>query len=119
MKFCDHKIPADHRRGEDWICSRCGKVGRWGPSWGYYGNVECMRCGWAQIDFVWCSDACRGELEAGRGPASAFETGRAGDLKEIERLEADADALDEEIGRLEQRAEALRQEAEEIRERYR
>ena len=49
------------RRG--WICSHCGRRGVWDDTWSYYGNLECRKCARAAIDFVACSERCRGICE--------------------------------------------------------
>ena len=81
MPTCTHKTIADHsrmasvaqmnairgapvgvRKGDRprrwWTCSVCGTEATWGPSWGYYGRLECRRCGFDVIGWVACSDAC-------------------------------------------------------------
>lgn len=64
---CAHKNFTDHStRAADksliWTCSHCDSRKKWGPDHGYYGNHECLHCQTAQIDFVWCSEACRKAL---------------------------------------------------------
>lgn len=41
-----------------WRCSVCGTEDVWRDSWGYYGSLECLVCGWAGMQAVFCSDAC-------------------------------------------------------------
>jgi len=74
---CKHKTMVDHTAkvyGTDdtyryhdgkpaWTCSVCGRVGRWTESWGFFGNLECTKCGMACIDVVWCSDACKSKIK--------------------------------------------------------
>ena len=59
---CGHKSQNDHSHmtdhGRVWICSNCGERQRWGPSWSYWGNIECKQCGWARIDWAACCDEC-------------------------------------------------------------
>ena len=62
---CKHKTPRDHSAlgvggVRVWCCTVCKKRAPWGPTWGYYGNYECNRCGWSNMHAVWCSDACCG-----------------------------------------------------------
>lgn len=68
---CAHKTIADHSvlLGERrlWTCSNCRAASTWAESWGYFGNMECRRCQTAQIDFVYCSDACKTALAVTRG----------------------------------------------------
>lgn len=72
---CSHKTAHDfshetkHRR--PWTCSHCERIEPWGESWGYYGDIECRRCGTQRIDFVACSDACARELLAAEGVGEA------------------------------------------------
>jgi hypothetical protein len=65
---CGHKTQNDHSymtpNGRIWVCSNCDQHQKWGPSWGYYGNMECKKCGWAQIDWVACCDECAEALKA-------------------------------------------------------
>jgi len=62
---CEHKTVSDHAVRHPtkghlvWRCSVCGKASRWGPTWTYYGNVECRICWEAQVDNVYCSEPCR------------------------------------------------------------
>lgn len=60
----NHKTLHDHSfRREDgvliWICSACNKRAPWSESWSYFGSIECPRCWVANIERVFCSDACR------------------------------------------------------------
>ncbi len=46
--------------GQGWICSACGtRRATFGESWGYFGSLECVKCGWPAIEWVACSDVCR------------------------------------------------------------
>jgi hypothetical protein len=55
-------------RGPDdaliWTCSACAKASPWTDDHGYLGTIECSGCWTAEIDYVWCSDACRFALIA-------------------------------------------------------
>jgi len=73
-KPCTHKTSKNHTFAgvgagapRLWICSVCAIVDVWGPGWTYRGNVECKRCGWAEIEHVWCPecapDESRGDSE--------------------------------------------------------
>lgn len=68
MVTCSHRTLDDHsyltEHGRVWICSNCKTRERWGPSWTYYGNVECRQCGFARIDHVLCSEECQAEYAA-------------------------------------------------------
>lgn len=44
-----------------WKCSRCGNEDIWGPTWTYYGNLECRHCWLAQMDSVNCG--CQSETD--------------------------------------------------------
>lgn len=66
---CAHKTIRDHstaardpQERRVWTCSHCKTRAPWDDTWGYYGNHECLTCQTAQIDFVWCSEACRKAL---------------------------------------------------------
>lgn len=61
---CNHETVSDHTItscGEKtaWVCSWCGRIEHWSSSWGYWGNIECRKCGLPSIEFVYCSDHCR------------------------------------------------------------
>lgn len=65
MSECAHKTLHDftaiHLAGgrRKWRCSGCGKVDTWGPTWGYFGSIECKKCWMAEIEWVACSKGCR------------------------------------------------------------
>lgn len=62
---CGHEPMKAFRVGEqDWRCSHCGLIGRWGPTWMYYGCLLCRKCGCEPaIEFVACSEKCADALE--------------------------------------------------------
>jgi len=67
---CTHKTRKDHSfdgQGAGsprlWICGVCGIVAPWGPGWMYYGNIECKRCGWTDIEHVWCPECAPDSAE--------------------------------------------------------
>ena len=60
---CKHKIIPDHiTKKVDgkwiWQCSSCKEEGPWTESHSSYGNIECETCGFAEMDWVACSDTC-------------------------------------------------------------
>lgn len=57
-----HKTGKDFKRGNNWVCSNCGRDDAWGPGWAYYGTVECFGCGLAEMDWVACSPQCAEKL---------------------------------------------------------
>ncbi len=64
---CVHPVAADHSEVENgrrvWRCTGCRKRARWGEGWRYFGALECRACGFADVAFVVCSDACADTLE--------------------------------------------------------
>lgn len=68
---CGHKNQNDHcymtEGGRVWLCSNCGNRQKLGPNWGYHGNIECKRCGWARMDWVACSTECGEALAEAMG----------------------------------------------------
>ncbi len=66
---CTHQTQRDHTLRKRvngrlvWKCSVCEKTGHWTDTWTYYGNIECKRCGWTQIDWVACSDRCKNRFK--------------------------------------------------------
>lgn len=72
---CTHKTWTDHTTGvrtpdgrNTWICSHCGAIGVWTESWSYYGNLECLKCQTASMEWVACSRECAIALNGGRVP---------------------------------------------------
>lgn len=65
---CNHKTISDHSNMMPatnkrlWVCSNCGGRAYWGPTWSYWGNIECPKCWTADIEWVACCDACAGKL---------------------------------------------------------
>lgn len=57
---CQHLTATDHTTGERvgdrpvWRCSGCGVTSVWRDGWAYFGNIECRRCGEADIESVHC-----------------------------------------------------------------
>jgi hypothetical protein len=45
-----------------WICSSCERRASWGPTWSYFGKIECRKCWDMDITWVACSEACAREL---------------------------------------------------------
>jgi len=71
---CGHKTLKDHSRlskGTErlWRCTHCGREGPWADGWAYFGNIECLRCGYAQVDSVACPTCAPGQMAP--GPPSA------------------------------------------------
>lgn len=92
---CRHKTFLDHTNGGErdadkrliWRCSRCVQVGTWNDSWRYYGNVECLKCQTADIEFVACSEQCWQELCAEHSiPSEPVKYRRGGGKHEITRV---------------------------------
>lgn len=86
-----HAQISDFKRGDRWICSACGKIGKWGPTWGYYGALGCRKCGQEPvIEFVACSDACmKLQSDGKRHEAASVLQG------EINQIDADMRVLTE------------------------
>jgi hypothetical protein len=49
----------DHKRGGLWVCSGCGGEFKWNGESYYFGNMECLKCGRADIWKVFCGVDCR------------------------------------------------------------
>lgn len=69
-KPCEHNIAKDHivrtdRNGRVWKCSCCGNESYWTESHSSFGNIECGNCGFAEVVWVACSDACATALNGG------------------------------------------------------
>lgn len=85
MAQCTHKTAYDFVTGRIqpgtgrryWRCSVCGREGLWGEEWQYWGNLECRRCGQADIDAVTCSEACRTKYDAMRADDCSVVFGQA------------------------------------------
>lgn len=75
MTACNHKTLFDHTSNGwrypngklAWNCSNCGATGPWTDSWSYYGNIECLKCQTASMDWVACSDKCAMEMHTKNG----------------------------------------------------
>jgi DNA-directed RNA polymerase subunit RPC12/RpoP len=61
-KRCTHGTVATHKIGDMWVCSECGRRFRWDDKSSYYGNIECLDCGFIRVDAVACSDECRKKI---------------------------------------------------------
>ena len=92
---CDHKTFLNHTNDGErypdgklvWHCSGCGLVGPWTESWRYYGNLECLKCQTADMEFVACSDKCWQELCAKHGvPSEPVKHRRGGGKQEVQRV---------------------------------
>jgi len=59
----DHSVVTSTGRRR-WTCTICGRTALWDEDWGYFGNVECLNCWRARIDYVVCSDRCAELLQA-------------------------------------------------------
>lgn len=99
MAECSHLTVASHKSGDKWRCSGCGKLAKWGPTWQWYGAIECRRCGAEPIEFVVCSEACIDAVKSERS-----------DLKKrqkAERQKLDLEQIDEQIAALQIKRAAL------------
>lgn len=93
---CGHIPTSDFRSGPKWICSGCGKVGKWGETWTYFGAIGCRKCGQEPvIHFVACSESCRLKYEAGKRVVS-----RSLVADSLRRVDEQIDGLQRERGRL-------------------
>jgi len=75
-----HRDLRHFKDGALWVCSGCGKRDQWSDSWGYMGNLECVKCARQAIEFVACSETCRTLLERpslpSRGRSRTSSAGR-------------------------------------------
>lgn len=62
---CSHKTDRHHQSGvcektgrKIWVCSGCGGESVWTDGHQYYGNAECLACGFPWVDYVLCSEKC-------------------------------------------------------------
>ena len=99
MPNCSHLTVSAHKSGKDWRCSGCGKVAKWGPTWQWFGAIECKKCGAEPIEFVACSDACV-DMAQSQKP----------DLKKrqvVERRRLELQQIDEQMAALQERRSIL------------
>jgi hypothetical protein len=64
-KRCKHRPIRDFKVGDEWRCTECGRTGKWGDGWEYFGAFGCRKCGdEPAIEAVTCSEACRQKFDA-------------------------------------------------------